>query len=116
MGGHAWQFSSKYDSNPKQTFEKHKNEIQQALPEDWRGNVRFDERPFDAEDPSGFVSVRPIDSETLLALFETDKPTEEQVLGDYSLWEILDRGKGCYVVCYVDDKPDTICFMGYSFD
>ncbi len=117
MGGHTWQFVAKFESSARNTFEKNISEIKQGLPADWRGNIRFDEQAFDSEDPSGFVCVRPLDEETLMNLFETEEPTEDQVMaGDYSIWEILDRGKGCFVVCYVDGRADKVCFLGYSFD
>ena len=70
--------------------------------------------PADPDDPQ-FGIVSRIDSELLLDLYGTTRPTHEMI-GDMEFLEEIERGTGVYVVLYKDDKPSEICFAGYSYD
>lgn len=60
-------------------------------------------------------TVSPLEDEILIDLYETEKPTYEQVR-DLQALDSLDRLQGCYVIVYREDKPDQIMFAGYSAD
>ena len=54
--------------------------------------------------------------ESLVALYGTDKPTKDMVVGNMDFLNDVERGQGIYIVAYKDDKPAEIFFAGYSFD
>ncbi|MDQ3817606.1 MAG: hypothetical protein M3362_07945 [Acidobacteriota bacterium] len=60
--------------------------------------------------------VAPFSSEQLIKLFGTDRPTREMIEGCEELYDVLERGKGVYVIVYKDAQPYQILFAGYSFD
>jgi hypothetical protein len=64
-----------------------------------------------------FNAVTPMPRETLLELFETDRPTREMIDESDELFELMDeRGQGVYVIVYEGERPSEIFFAGYSFD
>jgi hypothetical protein len=67
-------------------------------------------------DTTDYSVVAPLSSEQLLQLFGTDKPTYEMLEDSEDLYEVLERGKGAYVIAYKDAQPSKILFAGYSFD
>jgi hypothetical protein len=68
-----------------------------------------------AEQPD-FFAVAPLSPDQLLSLFGTRQPTHEMIVGNYDLYEEIDRGQGVYIIVYKDGKPAEIFFAGYSFD
>lgn len=62
-----------------------------------------------------FYVARILETEELLDLFETDKPTQEMIENREQIFDI-DRGKGICVPVYQGDIPVKLFFMGYSFD
>jgi hypothetical protein len=64
-------------------------------------------------------AVCPLSTETLIEIFNTDKPTHDMVASS-DIWDYLDRGQGVYLFIYEDEQGDQspveICFVGYSFD
>src|SRR5262245_45101350 len=67
-------------------------------------------------DTPDYNAVAPLPDEALMELFGTTKPTREMVDRSYDLFELLERGKGVYIVVYTGDQPSGIFFAGYSFD
>jgi hypothetical protein len=67
-------------------------------------------------DSPEYCAVAPLSSEKLLELFGTDQPTSEMVEDCEELYEVLERGKGTYMIVYKDEQPSQILFAGYSFD
>jgi hypothetical protein len=63
-----------------------------------------------------FCVARVLESEELLELFGTDKPTQEMIENHEDLFEIVDRGRGICVPVYQNNVPVKLFFMGYSFD
>ena len=52
----------------------------------------------------------------LSRLFGTEQPTREMVEQSEELIGRIERGRGIYVVTYIDGKPEGIYFAGYSYD
>jgi hypothetical protein len=58
-----------------------------------------------------------LSEETLEELFETPRPTREDVLKEGTMYGIIDRGQAlCFAVYNLAGEPSEICFAGYSFD
>jgi len=63
-----------------------------------------------------FGAVRPMSEKVLMNIYGTTRPTRKMVEDNMEFLEDVDRGQGVYIIFYKDDKPDGICFAGYSFD
>ena len=58
-----------------------------------------------------------LSEETLEELFETRRPTREDVVREGTMYGIIDRGQAiCFPVYNQAAEPSNICFAGYSFD
>ncbi len=118
MGGTPWYCICPFQSSAAETFRVHKDEVAESCSPDWGGLIQFLDEPVrDDDEGAKYCSLQPVSSDTLNELFDTEKPSEALVLNSDRLWESLDRGMGCYVICYdADGLYESVCFMGYSFD
>ena len=53
---------------------------------------------------------------SLLALYDTTRPTRAMVEQNTRFFEEIDRGQAIYFLVFKDNQPDEILFAGYSFD
>jgi hypothetical protein len=67
-------------------------------------------------DTPDYGAVVPLPDEELIDLFGTDKPTRAMIEDNDDLFDMLERGRGIYVIAYRDDEPSEIYFAGYSYD
>jgi hypothetical protein len=67
-------------------------------------------------DTTDYQVVSPLNELKLIELFGTTHPSRAQVETSDTLFEILERGKGVYLVVYEEGQPSEIFFAGYSFD
>jgi hypothetical protein len=58
----------------------------------------------------------PLDKDTLMDLYGTEKPTRKMIESTFDLFEDIDRGQAIYVIAYEQDQPSEIFFAGYSYD
>ena len=49
-------------------------------------------------------------------LFDTAKPTAEDLEESDEMFDQMERGQGIYVVVYEDDEPSQLFFAGYSYE
>jgi hypothetical protein len=71
--------------------------------------------PFDGSGMPFFTAF-PLAQSDVERLFETSRPTREQVETNKRMWDRIERGSAIYVVVFHDSKPHEIFFAGYSFD
>ncbi|MEI9931723.1 MAG: hypothetical protein WDM89_14585 [Rhizomicrobium sp.] len=63
-----------------------------------------------------FDIVAPLSDDALMELFDTTKPTSEDVEDCDELFDQIERGQGVYVIVYDNDQPSQVFFAGYSYD
>jgi hypothetical protein len=89
------------------------------------------EEAIEAADTDGTRSILDIDSisdepdfgascavseDELMELFDTTKPTVDQVLNCDEFWDSLERGQARHVVIFDADGSRHLFFVGYSYD
>lgn len=70
---------------------------------------------FEISDAPDYCAVTPLSDQTLIELFETDKPTHDMIESS-NIWDYIERGQGISIIIYRDGEMSEICFAGYSFD
>jgi hypothetical protein len=69
-------------------------------------------------DEKDFYTLSPLSQDVLLKIFDSEFPSNHMLTsGSMSdIWDEVEIGHGIYVIAYENNQPDTIHFMGYSFD
>lgn len=124
MGGEPWLVRKPFESNVAQVLDRHKKEILQQTP-DWP-EIKVSEiakvRDPDGDgwpDPESICCLAAFDESQLMDMFGTARPPvtmRAEDLWSKINWDCIPRGEGHYLILYKDDKPEEVCFMGYSFD
>ncbi|MBA4191870.1 MAG: hypothetical protein C0467_28150 [Planctomycetaceae bacterium] len=61
--------------------------------------------------------VTPLTKRTLLKLFKTERPTEQDWWNKYfAVKDGIERGRGILVVLYENEEPAKIAFAGLAWD
>lgn len=63
-----------------------------------------------------FLGAFELQSEDLIEIYNTEKPTRKMVEENMDFFDYIDRGHALYFVIYKDEMPSEILFAGYSVD
>ena len=60
--------------------------------------------------------VAPLPAARLVEFFGTKEPTREMIEANDDFFDLIERGRGVYIIAFDQGKPSEICFAGYSYD